>query len=227
MEINFNGKSVFLTGGSRGIGKAIKDRFIENGAEVAAPKREEMDLSDDGSVRKYIVKNSEYSPDIMVFNAGINLISPIEEIKAEDLIKTYQVNLFSSLRLISAFVKGQKLKGEGKIVFISSLYSMVSREGRLAYSSSKNAVTGAMKTLALELAPFNIMVNCIAPGYVMTEMTKKNLSGEEIESISRSIPTRRFQTEEEIADLTMFLCSDFNKSITGQLIAVDGGFLCR
>ena len=104
---------------------------------------------------------------------------------------------------------------------------MVSRERRLAYSASKNACIGVVKTTALELAPYNIMVNAVAPGYVMTDMTKRNLSDKEIKEIECLIPTRRFQSEEDIASAVLFLCSDMNNSITGQVLAVDGGFLCR
>jgi 3-oxoacyl-[acyl-carrier protein] reductase len=120
-----------------------------------------------------------------------------------------------------------QLMGHGKIVLISSLYSMVTKERRIAYSSSKSALTGLMKTSALELAPYNILVNAVAPGYVMTDMTKKNLSAEEIKNIEQQIPTKRFQSEEDIASLVYFLCSEENKSITGQLIAVDGGYTLR
>ena len=115
----------------------------------------------------------------------------------------------------------------GRIVFISSLYGIVSRERRIAYSSSKNALNGLCKSLAIELGEDNILVNCVAPGYVMTDMTRKNLSEEEINAITNNIPTRRFQTTEDIANITAFLCSDLNQSITGQLIAVDGGFTCK
>ena len=81
--------------------------------------------------------------------------------------------------------------------------------------------------MAIELGENNILVNCVAPGYVMTDMTRKNLSETEIKNIESQMPTHRFQTTEDIANLTAFLCSDLNQSITGQLIAVDGGFICK
>ena len=97
----------------------------------------------------------------------------------------------------------------------------------MAYSMSKNALTGLAKTLSLELGQYNILTNCVAPGYVMTDMTRKNLSMQEIEQIRESIPTKRFQSGQDIANIVMFLCSEMNQSITGQLIAVDGGFTCK
>ena len=124
-------------------------------------------------------------------------------------------------------VPGMRRRKKGKILLISSLYALISRERRIAYSSSKSALTGLMRTLALELAGDQILVNAVAPGYVMTDMTTQNLTQAEIASISAQIPTGRFQTEDDIAQLAAFLCSDANRSITGQLIAVDGGLTCR
>lgn len=224
---NFENKEVFITGASRGIGKVIAETFAGKGAIVTAPSREELDLSKADSVIKYIDNNKDCSYDIMVFCAGINNKAPVELITYDDLIETYQVNLFSSIQLLSHYIKKMKSRNRGKIVFISSLYAVVSREERIPYCSSKNAITGLVKTTALEVAEYNICVNAVAPGYVLTDMTEKNLSTDEIEEIKKLIPTHRFQMPEEIAEIVLFLCSDRNKSITGQLIAVDGGFLCR
>ena len=143
------------------------------------------------------------------------------------LSRVYDVNLFAPIHLLKAFCQNMQENKWGRIVFISSLYGIVSRERRIAYSSSKNALTGLCKSLAIELGENNILVNCVAPGYVMTDMTRKNLSETEIKNIESQMPTHRFQTTEDIANLTAFLCSDLNQSITGQLIAVDGGFICK
>lgn len=226
MEISFKNKKVFITGASRGIGKEICLCFKKNGADVIAPDRNELDLADPDSINNYIEKK-DLDVDVFVHCAGINILAGIDEITEENYKETFQVNVFSAIKLIQEAVKKMKEKNEGKIIFISSLYSEVSKERRISYSASKNAITGITKTLALELAPDNIMVNAIAPGYVMTDMTKKNLSAEYIKEIVKNIPTGRFQTEREIADMVMFLASEMNKSITGQLINVDGGFLCR
>lgn len=227
MNINFEAKKVFITGGSRGIGKTIKQLYKTSGAMVYAPTHKELDLSDINSVNGYLTANRYIEPDIFVHCAGINELADIHEIDQSILTRVFQVNLFSAVSLINQFATGMKARGEGKIVFISSLYAIIARERRIAYSASKNALTGLMKTLALELAPYNIMVNGVAPGYVMTEMTQKNLSAAEIEHIKKAIPTGRFQSETDIANMVLFLTSEMNCSITGQLIAVDGGFTCR
>ena len=141
--------------------------------------------------------------------------------------EVFQVNLYSAVELIKNFIPNMVQNKYGRIVLISSLYALVSREKRAAYSMSKNALNGLVKTLTLEHAKDNILVNSIAPGYVLTEMTKKNLSQNEINVLRENIPTGRLQEEEEIANMVLYLCSELNQSITGQTIVIDGGFTCR
>ena len=224
-EISYKGKRVFLTGGSRGIGRTLKLHFEALGADVEAPGREQLDLSSRESISQYLKRKMDF--DIFVHCAGKNELASVTEIQSAVLDDCFQVNYYSAVELLKAITPHMSVNGNGKVLFISSLYAIVSRERRLAYSSSKNALTGLMKTAALELAPAHIMVNAIAPGYVMTEMTRKNLSGEELAAICGNIPTGELQSEEDISNLAVFLCSEFNQNITGQLIAVDGGFLCR
>ena len=226
MEIDYTGKTVFITGASRGIGQAIANSFVEAGACVIAPKRKELDLSDQEKVDKYLREHTETNASVFVFCAGMNPKSDIDHIVMEDVKETFQVNLFSTIQIIKQYIPVLKKNKKGKIIFITSLYASVSREERSSYTSSKHAITGLMKTLALELAPYNICVNAVAPGYVMTEMTKKNLSEKEIMEIQEKIPTKRFQKAEEIASAVLFLGSDKNESITGQTINIEGGFLC-
>lgn len=227
MEISYSGRRVFLTGGSRGIGKKIGAVFRAVGADLTAPGRDEMDLLSAKSIEDYIKAHQDLKPDIFIHCAGINKLAGITEIQRDMMQDVFQVNVFSAVQLLKNFAESMKEKRYGRILFVSSLYATVSKERRVAYSASKSALTGLAKTVALELAPYNIMVNLVAPGYVMTDMTKKNLSEEEIERIKSQIPTGRFQSEDDIASLAAFLCSDYNQSITGQLISVDGGFTCR
>ena len=219
-------KRVLLTGGSGGIGGYIKKVFEEAGNDVIAPARKEMDLSDRESIRSFI-KSYGTETDIFVHCAGINLLSQIDQISMSMIDTVFQTNTFSAVEIISGIVPHMKEQKFGRIVLISSLYAIISREKRMAYSMSKNALTGLAKTLSLELGQYNILTNCVAPGYVMTDMTRKNLSIQEIEQIRESIPTKRFQSGQDIANIVMFLCSEMNQSITGQLIAVDGGFTCK
>lgn len=225
-EIDLNNKRVFLTGGRGGIGSSIRDVFMEAGAEVISPTSEELNLAKDKDIVEYMNALSE-APDIIIHSAGINELAGITEITQELLDKVFQVNLFSFMTIIKQAIPSMKQKKYGRIVGISSLYGIVSKERRIPYSSSKHAMNGLIKSTALEVASDNILINGVAPGYVMTDMTRKNLSEIEIEDIKKQIPTGRFQEAEEIANLCLFLCSSMNQSITGQVIPVDGGFVCR
>ena len=225
--LDLSGKTAFVTGASRGIGRTIAKMLSDCGAQVVSPTRAEMDLLDAKSIFNFISCHKDLKIDIFIHCAGINELAGIGEITEDILTRVYDVNLFAPIYLLKAFHANMKEHKWGRIVFISSLYGIVSRERRIAYSSSKNALNGLCKSLAIELGEDNILVNCVAPGFVMTDMTRKNLSEEEIKAIANNMPTKRFQTTEDIANLTAFLCSDLNQSITGQLIAVDGGFTCK
>lgn len=224
---DFDGRRILITGASRGIGRSIKVCLEEKGATVIAPFRNEMDLSSVESVEKYLADEDLTRVDCFVHCAGINRLAGISSIDNQILESVFQVNVFSAISILKKISQGMRERRYGRIVLISSLYALVSRESRIAYSTSKNALTGLAKTLTLELAPYNVLTNCVAPGYVMTNMTRQSLSEEDIRRIESMIPTGRFQEEKEIADLVAFLCSDLNNSITGQIIAIDGGFLCN
>lgn len=219
-------KNVFITGAGRGIGKCLRENFEAAGANVLAPGRAEMDLSQRDQIERYL-DGHEREIDVFIHCAAINPHMEAMHVDENILNHVFQVNVFSAETILKRIISGMQTRGWGRILLISSLYAIVAKEKRLAYCMSKNALTGMAKTLTLELAPYNILTNCIAPGYVMTDMTKKNLSEEELKETITGIPTGRLQSEQEIADLALFLCSDFNQSITGQLIAVDGGYTCK
>ncbi len=225
-EINLKGRQLFITGGRGGIGSAICEGFRDAGAEVIAPPSSELDLASQESIEAYFDKN-RIQPDIVIHSAGINELAGISEVTPEILERVFKVNVFSFVSLLNKTVPGMIKKGYGRVIGISSLYGIVSRERRIPYSSSKHALGGVIKSTALELADKGILVNGVAPGYVMTDMTRKNLSDEEIEALKSQIPTGRLQEASEIADICLFLCSPMNMSITGQIIPVDGGFICK
>lgn len=227
MEIDFKNKNIFLTGASRGIGACIYRKFVALGANLIAPGRNELDLSSRDSMKRYLDAHQEMDIDIFIHCAGLNELAGIDTIDAALLDRVFQVNLFSPIFLLQEISENMRQKRWGRVLFISSLYAIISREKRIAYSTSKTAITGLVRTLTLELASYNILTNSIAPGYVMTDMSKKNLTEDDIKKIQADIPTGRFQSESDIADLAIFLCSDYNQSITGQVIAVDGGFTCK
>jgi 3-oxoacyl-[acyl-carrier protein] reductase len=221
-------RRALVTGGRRGIGAAIVTEFERCGIAVLAPPREELDLSDASSVERYLAgRRQENEPvDILVNNAGINVINALEDIAQDSWLSMLQVNLSAPFRLAQALAPGMRKRGWGRIINISSIFGIVTRQQRAAYSATKAALAGLTRTLAVELGRDNVLVNCVAPGYVETELTRQNNSSEELERIANTIPLGRLAQPREIAKLVSFLCGEDNTYITGQVLIADGGFTC-
>ena len=216
-----------VTGGSRGIGKAISLQLKSEGYIVYTPTRQEMDLSVPETIDAYFDSLKDIKFDVIINNAGINDINDIETITDEELDKMTEINLKSPIRIVRRVVSNMKNQNYGKIVNIGSIWGIVSKRGRTVYSATKHGVHGFTKTLAVELAPNNILVNTVCPGFTLTELTKKNNTFEEIEEISKEIPLKRMAQPEEIASVVSYLVSERNTYLTGQLIVVDGGFTSK
>lgn len=197
--------NVLITGASRGIGKAIKERYVNSGYIVIAPTRKELDLSDEKSLNKFIENNKDIKLDIIINNAGINEINFIENITDDEIDKMITVNLIAPMKLIRNFVPKMKMNRFGRIINIGSIWAVVSKEGRCVYSATKNGIHGVTNTLAVELAPYNILVNTVCPGFTLTELTKKNNTEEQIKNIVKDIPLGRMAEPEEIAEVVYFL----------------------
>lgn len=219
-------RTALITGASRGIGAAIAARLQDEGLRILSPSSKTLDLSSTISIDAYLSQLTD-PVDILVNNAGINRLGSIDEISGKDFEEVIQVNLLGHFRLTQGLVKGMKARGYGRIVNISSIWSLVSRERRVTYSAAKAGLNGLTRALALELAPYHIMVNAVAPGYINTELTKKNNTPEALERIAGEIPLGRLGEPSEIAECVAFLCSPKNSYMTGQVIVVDGGYLCR
>lgn len=217
-------RTAFITGGSRGIGEAIVRKFAENGYKVVAPTRQELDLTSSASIANYIEAHKTERFDVIVNNAGCNDIHEIEGITDEEIENMISVNLTAPIKLLRGLTGNMKKAGYGRIVNIGSIWAVVSKPGRCVYSATKNGIHGVTNTLAVELAPYNILVNTVCPGFTLTELTRKNNTAEEIDEISQSIPMKRMAEPEEIAEIVYFLCSEKNTYMTGQKITVDGGF---
>lgn len=216
-----------VTGGSRGIGKAIAEQLMNEGYKVYTPTRLEMDLSSPNSVEKYCESIRNVTFDVIINNAGINDIHDIDQITDEELDQMMEVNLKSPMRILRALVPNMKEKQYGRIVNIGSIWSVVSKRGRTVYSVTKHGIHGLTKTLAVELAEHNILINTVCPGFTLTELTKKNNTQAQIDEISKEIPLARMAEPEEIASAVCYLVSEKNTYLTGQLITVDGGYTSK
>lgn len=244
----FQNKVALITGGSRGIGKAIALAFAEQGANVAFTYRSA------GAAAETVVKEIEargckaagYQSDaksfddthkvvdavikdfgridILVNNAGITkdtLLMRMSEQDWDDVIDTNLKGAFNFCKAVSRQMIGQR---EGKIVNISSIAGVIGNPGQTNYSASKAGMIGITKTLAKELASRNIQVNAVAPGFVDTDMTEK-LTAQQKEALLNMIPMKRTAKPEEIASVVLFLASPASSYMTGQVVCVDGGIV--
>jgi 3-oxoacyl-[acyl-carrier protein] reductase len=164
--------------------------------------------------------------DVLINNASMNVPEKISKISWDTWSKTLQTNLASAVRLIQFLAPGMSSRGYGRILNTSSILGMVTKEGRAAYSMTKAALDALTRSAALEFGAGGVLVNSLAPGYVDTELTRKNNSPAALTSIIRTIPLGRMADPKELARVASFLVSDQNTYLTGQTIVVDGGFTC-
>jgi 3-oxoacyl-[acyl-carrier protein] reductase len=243
----FENKVVVVTGGCRGIGKAIVESFLAEGAFVWAwdyklPDENEVfieneeyrsrvrtvqvDVSSSESVNNATQKVLDESGriDILVNNAGITRDNLLLRMTESDWDAVINTNLKGTFLCTKAILRSMMNQRYGRIINISSIVGEIGNAGQANYSASKAGVIGFTKSLAKEVASRNILVNAIAPGYVRTAMTEK-LSPEQKEAFLKNIPLRREAEPEDIARVVLFLASDDASYITGQVINVDGGLV--
>ena len=241
-------KTAIVTGGTRGIGKAIVSKFIEQGCNVAftfhssneEAKKLEKKLSNSNVICKGYKSNaanfSESSDlienvikdfdkiDILVNNAGITrdgLIIRMNEENWDNVINTNLKSCFNLTKAISKIFLSQK---HGSIINITSVVGIKGNAGQSNYAASKAGIIGFTKSIALELGGRNIRCNGVAPGFISTEMTEK-INESELEEWKKSIPLKREGLPEDVANICIFLASDQSSYITGQIIKVDGGMV--
>lgn len=203
---------IFLTGGSGGIGKVVKQILESENIEVISPTSKDLDLSKN-------IQNLNYPPvDGFIHCAGVNNIASVDNIDTSSLLDIYKINTVSFIELC----KNLKIKDNSNIIAIGSLYATGTKEGRLQYSMSKHALLGAVKTLALEKSSSKIKVNLVSPGFVDTPMTVKNNTLERISFLEKNIPLGLTQAW-EIGNLCLYLIKH-NNTITGQNLIIDGGY---
>ena len=244
---DFSGKRVLVTGGTQGIGLSIAHSYAKLGARLIITGTKPLksydfniplsgeipfdfdyvqaDFSNEKSLSGLLDKLRSYNHiDVCVNNAGTNRISIIDDLTDDDYNFVADINLRAPFFICREISKIMKKNKYGRIINISSIWSVISKPRRTVYTTTKFGIVGLSKALAVELAPYNILVNSIAPGFVMTDLTKKSLSHVEMDELTNLIPLGRFAKPEEITSLVLFLSSDVNTYITGQNIVIYGGF---
>ncbi|MDG1900724.1 MAG: SDR family oxidoreductase [Bacteroidales bacterium] len=247
-NIDLREKTALVTGGTMGIGAAIASELHKAGADLIITGVEKISIIEElnENKRKEGINNVQYinvdfanndsidnffnfldaqnKIDICINNAGTNRNNLIDEINTKDFDLLLDVNLKAPFLITRFLSKKMKEANYGRIVNIASIWSIKSRPGRAAYTISKSGIVGLTKTSSIELAPNNILVNAVSPGFTMTELTMKTLPEKEFKELESLVPLKRFAQPEEIAKLVLFLVSDLNTYITGQNIAIDGGY---
>lgn len=219
-------RKVLLTGGARGIGAAIATRLEAAGHQIVAPPRADLDLASPQSIDAFLAARCCDQIDILINNAGINTLRLIPDIDVSTWQEMVQVNLTAALHLTQAFAPAMANNRWGRILNVVSIFALVTREQRAAYSMTKAALAALTRTAAVEFGPSGVVVNALAPGYVDTELTRKNNPPDVLLAIEGGIPLRRMARATELAEVAAFLVSDANSYLTGQTVVVDGGFTC-
>lgn len=219
-------RRALVTGASRGIGAAVARALAEAGHEVLGPPRGELDLADAASIAAYLDGARGAGIGVLVNNAGINPIVDFAALRDEDWQATLQVDLSAPMQLMRGLLPGMQAAGWGRIVNVSSVFSLVTRAERAAYSAAKAGLNGLTRAVAVEAAPHGVLINAVCPGYVETDLTRANNPPEQLAAIARTIPLGRLAQPDEIARVVAFLCSEANTYITGQTLVADGGFTC-
>jgi 3-oxoacyl-[acyl-carrier protein] reductase len=246
-ERRLEGKVALVTGGARGIGKAICARLAKEGAKLVivdilkdAAETTAEEFRKTGAeaiaIAANVVKPDDAEKavkdtiekfgklDILVNNAGITRDTLIMRMKEEDWDLVIDVNLKGTFNFIKAASRPMMKARTGKIVNVASVVGRMGNPGQANYSASKAGVIGLTKTAAKELATRNITVNAVAPGYIMTDMTK-NISEQATEAFMRVTPMQRAGSPEDVAGVVCFLSSPDSDYVTGQVINIDGGLL--
>lgn len=239
------GKKALITGGGTGLGLAMARAFVQSGARVIiSGRREEVlkeavealgenaryivcDLSDLDSIAGFVDKVYALSgiPDILVNNAGIHLKKELMEVTNAEFEKVIQTNQTSVFVLTREIATGMLQQGSGSVIMISSMASRYGIPKVIAYSAAKSAIEGMTRAMATELSPGGVRINCIAPGFIRTEMSDKALNNDpqRKQKVLGRTPAQRLGEPEEVANAAVFLASDAASYITGVVLPVDGG----
>jgi NAD(P)-dependent dehydrogenase (short-subunit alcohol dehydrogenase family) len=248
---DLTGRVALVTGGSKGLGKAMARIFAEAGANVVISSRHENELAkakseiEQGTQAKvaYFVADMTHRDqvkklaaqataafgkiDILVNNAGSNIPQPIDQITDEAWNQIVELNLSSCMALTRALVPQMKERRWGRVIHISSIMGLASKDARNAYSATKSALLGLARASALDLGAYNVTVNCIAPGPFLTDLPGTILSAEQKKALADRTALGRWGDPRELAGPALLLASEAGSYVTGEVLVVDGGSLVK
>ena len=261
--MSLKGKNAVVTGSTSGIGLAYAKALAAEGVNVLINGFGDKDAieTERAGIEKQFGVKAVYSPadmtkaaeiagmiaqgqadlgsvDILINNAGVQFVSPVEDFPDEKWDQIIAINMSAAFHAIKAAVPGMKKSGWGRIISTASAHSLVASPFKSAYVTAKHGIAGLTKTVALEVATHKITVNCISPGYVWTPLVEKQipdtmkargLTKEQVieDVLLEAQPTKEFVTSEQVAAIAVFLCSDAAAQITGANISVDGGWVAE
>ena len=238
MITSFKGKKILVTGYSSGIGNCLIKKYLSLGAKVYSTSTKlefkkknlivlKCNFLNQNSKDIFFKKIENITFDVVVNNAGINIIDKIYNVKDQDIEKIIRINLTIPAQIIKLTSRRMIKRRKGKIINISSIFGSISKSKRASYSSSKSGLIGLTKASALDLAKYNILVNSVSPGFIDTKLTKKILGKNLMKKIKNQIPLKKIAKPDEIIPYIIFLSSDNNNYITGQNCVIDGGFVVQ
>ena len=228
------GRSVLVTGGNRGIGRAIAEAFLANGDRVAVTTRSggapegaldvRCDITDAAAVDAAFAEiEAAHGPvEVLVANAGITADTLVLRMSEDDWSSVIDTNLTGSFRLAKRAAKGMLRLRRGRIIFISSVVGLLGSAGQVNYAASKAGLVGMARSLARELGSRSITANVVAPGFVETDMTAV-LTDDQKTAIKTQVPLGRYASPDEVASAVTWLAGDGAGYVTGAVIPVDGG----
>ncbi len=233
-------KTVLITGGTRGIGRAIVEKFIENNYKVVCVYKNSHDIADDmrkkhPNLQTFACDIANYdevirlkeqvgSIDILVNNAGISSYNLFTDETPESFETIFNANVKGMFNITNIFAKDMILKQSGNIINISSMWGEVGASCEVLYSATKGAIISMTKALAKELAPSKIRVNSVSPGVIKTDMLNE-FTEDELDFLINQTPLERIGEGRDVADAVFFLASDNSSFITGQILGVNGGYI--